>query len=151
MEYYIGLVLVAAFMFALNMHYIHSLAKVIHPYVNAHYSHFGFLLINGVMCNLSPYRLQREDASWSLVLIVLAIVVVTVLTQYSITLANTFKSPSLVMPFGYMTVLVSFWADVYLFGTEFTLLPIVGMLLTSIGLLSGYLVNIGSTTEVSVE
>ena len=51
------------------------------------------------------------------------------------------------MPFGYVGVLVGFAADVYLFDTEFTLLPILGMILTSIGLLSGYLVNNGKENK----
>ena len=62
-------------------------------------------------------------------------------------LANSIKSPSLVMPLGYVGVLVGFTADIYLFGTTFTLLPIVGMILTSIGLLSGYLVNTSKEKE----
>ena len=51
------------------------------------------------------------------------------------------------MPFGYASVIVSFWADVYLFDTVFSALPIIGMILTSAGLLSGYLKETNQQTD----
>ena len=45
------------------------------------------------------------------------------------------------MPFGYVTVVIGFIADIYLFGTKFSLLGAVGIVLTSTGLLSGYLIT----------
>lgn len=44
------------------------------------------------------------------------------------------------MPFGYIGVATGFLADVYLFGTEFTFTTILGIFLTSGGLLSGFLI-----------
>ena len=52
------------------------------------------------------------------------------------------------MPLGYASVVVGFWADVYLFGIEFTTLTVVGMFLTSAGLLSGYLKNKDKKSDV---
>ena len=45
------------------------------------------------------------------------------------------------MPLGYVCVIIGFLADVYLFDIDFGVLPILGILLTSAGLLSGYLVS----------
>jgi len=66
----------------------------------------------------------------------------TLMAQYGINLANSIKSPTLVMPFGYVSVIVGMAADVYLFGSTFNLLQLFGMLMTSCGLLSGYLVSV---------
>ena len=45
------------------------------------------------------------------------------------------------MPFGYFGVAIGFLADMYLFDTSFTFVMIVGVFLTSGGLLSGYLIQ----------
>ena len=58
-----------------------------------------------------------------------------------IMMANSIKVPSLMMPFGYVAVMIGFVADVYLFDTDFSWLAIIGIMLTSSGLLSGYLVS----------
>ena len=132
--------LVVAFGHAMNMHYIHSLAKKVNPFVNMWYSHIGFLFANSLMSNIYPFKLEQEGVILSLLLLIVLISIATVITQYGIILANSIKAPPLVMPFGYVSVLVGFCADVYLFETEFSLLPILGILLTSSGLLSGYLI-----------
>ena len=43
------------------------------------------------------------------------------------------------MPFGYASVAMGFLADVLLFGTEFTLLAVLGIGFTSAGLLGSFL------------
>ena len=45
------------------------------------------------------------------------------------------------MPFGYVAIMFGFIADIYLFKTEFSWLAVIGIILTSSGLLSGYLVS----------
>jgi hypothetical protein len=44
--------------------------------------------------------------------------------------------PSKTMPFGYLGIIVGFTADIFYFKIEFDLPSILGMFLTSIGLLS---------------
>ncbi len=61
--------------------------------------------------------------------------------QNLIVLANTFKKPSTMMPFGYVGVATGFLADVYLFDISFTFLSVLGVFLTSGGLLSGFLIE----------
>ena len=126
------------------MHFIHGLAKINHPFVTIHYSHIGFFVLNGILCSVHPVEIEAKDVSWFLVLVMVGIIGTAIVSQYSIFLSNSLKSPSLVMPFGYASVIVSFLADVYLFDTKFSALPVVGMLLTSAGLLSGYLKGEGS-------
>ena len=46
--------LVAALAHALNMHYIHVLSKKVHTFVNVHYSHIGFLVVNSLISNIIP-------------------------------------------------------------------------------------------------
>jgi drug/metabolite transporter (DMT)-like permease len=133
--------MVAAFSHAMNMHYVHTLKKIVPPFVNVHYSHLGFLFVNSLMSIFNPHQIYRAAIDLPLVLLMLAITVATLFTQYGIFLANTIKSPSLMMPLGYVSVLIGFWADVSLFDTQFTLLSVVGMMLTSAGLLSGYLLS----------
>lgn len=57
-------------------------------------------------------------------------------TQYMIVMATTLKKPSYTMPFGYFGLVVGFIADIFYFNTSFNLLTIIGMILTSGGLLS---------------
>lgn len=45
------------------------------------------------------------------------------------------KKPSHLMPFGYLTVIISFVTDRVFFGTSFDTMSICGMILTSAGLL----------------
>ena len=45
------------------------------------------------------------------------------------------------MPFGYVGVATGFIADIYLFDVSFNLLAVLGIFLTSGGLLSGFLLQ----------
>jgi len=132
---------------ALNLHFVHGLSKSIHPFVNMFYSHVGFLIINSFMCNLYPAQLEPEAITPSFVVIMLAIIFFGFVTQFLIYLANALLKPSLVMPLGYVCIVVGFLADVYLFGTDFGFLPMLGILMTSAGLLSGYLVSKGEESR----
>ena len=55
------------------------------------------------------------------------------------------------MPLGYVCIVLGFCADVYLFDTEFGVLPMLGILMTSAGLLSGYLVSKAEEKKVQNE
>ena len=52
--FYIILVIISAFGNALNMHFIHGLAKKIEPLVNIYYSHLGFIVLSSMLCNFGP-------------------------------------------------------------------------------------------------
>ena len=71
----------------------------------------------------------------------MGIVVTGFLAQLLVFLANIVKKPSSMMPFGYVAVLVGFLAYLYLFNITFNLTAVVGIMLTSAGLLSEFLKN----------
>ena len=131
--------LFSAVCYACNMLLIHIIAKQIAPIVNLHQSNIGFMLASAILCSFIPNPLSLQDISLDIVLTVLGIVASGFLTQLFIIRANSYAKPSLVMPFGYVSVAVGFLADVLLFDTSFTFLSILGMLLTSAGLLGNYL------------
>jgi drug/metabolite transporter (DMT)-like permease len=56
------------------------------------------------------------------------------------TRAMMLKKPSYIMPFGYLAIIISTLTDKLIFGTDFTFLTIIGMFLTSSGLLVKILV-----------
>lgn len=62
------------------------------------------------------------------------------ITQYGIFYATTLKKPSLTMPLGYLGIIVGFIADIFYFGFKFNFLSIVGIFLTSSGLLSKFFI-----------
>lgn len=131
--------LFSAFGYALNMLLIHILAKAVTPSLNIHQSNIGFLLMSSLLCSFTPNHLESTDITFKLVLELLAIVVIGYMTQFLIIRANSIKKPSYVMPFGYVSVVAGFLADIFLFKTQFSFLAIVGMALTSVGLLGEYL------------
>ena len=55
------------------------------------------------------------------------------------------------MPFGYVSVVAGFLADVFLFKTQFQFLAVVGMIFTSVGLLGEYLKSRDKVTADSAE
>ena len=130
------LMIMAALAHAFNLHFIHGLSTQVNTFVNMHYSHMGFIATNGILCNLAPRKMEMEDVSWWLVGMLAGIVVTGFLAQLLVFMANIIQKPSKMMPFGYVSVIAGFYADLYLFGTNFDLLPIIGMILTSVGLLS---------------
>jgi len=69
------------------------------------------------------------------------VVVSALLCQYMIFASNSLMKPSRVMPFGYISVIVSFVADIYIFKAEFNFLAVLGILLTSLGLIGKYLLE----------
>lgn len=132
---------ISAFTFALNLHFIHKMAGKIHPFVNSQYSQVAFLFLNGILSQFTSKRIGIEDISIFFIGIMCLLTFSTLSAQYLIVMANNIKQPSLMMPFGYISIMVGFTADLYLFQTDFTFFSILGIILTSSGLLSGYLVT----------
>lgn len=133
--------ILSAFANALNLHFIHGLAKKIDPIVNMHYSHLGMLTASGILCNFSPIVMDSSLFSLNFILLILCMSLVGIFAQNLIFLANSLQKPSLMMPFGYVGVATGFLMDLYLFDISFSLLSITGIFLTSGGLLSGFLLQ----------
>ena len=55
--------------------------------------------------------------------------------------ASRMKKPSKVLPFCYVAIIFSFIGDIYLFDIDFDVISVVGMMMTSSGLLSKFLIE----------
>ena len=133
--------LISAFCNALNFHFVHGLAKKIDSMVNMHYSHLGNMFVSGFLCNFSPKAMNPLDFNSKFILLIILVAVVGIFAQNLIFLASSLKKPSLMMPFGYVGVTTGFFIDLFLFDTYFTFMSILGIFLTSLGLISGYLLQ----------
>ena len=132
--------LASAVGYAGNLMLIHIIASEVPPIVNLHQSNLGFIFMSGILCSFNQEKqLEMESFTFELILVIIGVSITGFLTQLLIIRANSYARPSLVMPFGYVSVACGFLADVFLFGTSFTLLAVVGMTLTSAGLLGSYL------------
>lgn len=138
-QWYVLMMLFSAAGLACNMLLVHIIAKDIPPIVNLHQSNLGYVLASGTLCSFTPHQVPFEEVSWLLLLVLAGIVLAGFFTQLFIIKANSLAKPSIVMPFGYVSVAVGFLADVLLFGTQFTTLTVVGMVLTSAGLMGNFL------------
>lgn len=65
----------------------------------------------------------------------LILVIATFLCRATITRAISLKKASLIMPFGYISIVFAVISDVLLFKTRVDFVTVVGMLLTSLGLI----------------
>lgn len=72
---------------------------------------------------------------------ILGLVSFAYLTQNLITRAIYLKKASYIMPFGYISIIVAFVCDIFLFNSSFDWISIIGMIMTSAGLLSKLLVK----------
>jgi drug/metabolite transporter (DMT)-like permease len=143
--------LVSSVLIGMGFIFVHDSAKSVVTIVNLHYSYLGHMFISSLFANFQPPVMEFSKFSLFYALMFLGVVVFALLAQYMIFASSGLKKPSHVMPFGYASIVTSFLADVYLFGTEFTLLPILGIVLTSIGLLGKYLIEVqGSNNKTEV-
>lgn len=131
----------AAFAYAIQLHMIHSTAKKIDQMINVHYSHVGSIMISGILCNMAPQTMPIESYEIEFILLLTGIAATGIFSITFIFMANSLKKPSLMMPFGYVGVATGLLADIYLFDAPFTLLTFMGVVLTSGGLLSGFLLH----------
>jgi hypothetical protein len=75
------------------------------------------------------------------ILTFILLVIFALFTQNLIFAATSLKKPSHTMPFGYLTIVATFLADLFVFNIQFDLLQVIGIALTSVGLLSKFLVS----------
>jgi drug/metabolite transporter (DMT)-like permease len=71
---------------------------------------------------------------------IMGLVIFAYMTQNFMTRAIMLKKPSYIMPLGYITIVLSAMMDYILFGNSFSGLSIIGMMLTSSGLLMKLLI-----------
>lgn len=133
--------IIAALCFSMTMIYIHDTAKSITNIVNLHYSYIGHMILTSILANFDAPHIDIYSIKFSFCLAFVGVVVFALFTQYMLFAATSLKKPSYTMPFGYVAIIVSFTADLLIFDIKFNLLQVVGILLTSVGLLSKYIVG----------
>jgi drug/metabolite transporter (DMT)-like permease len=135
------MVIVGAVCFSITMIYIHDIGKKLSSIVNLHYSYIGHMFLTAVIGNFDNPVVDFSEIDPTFVLAFCGLVLSALLTQYMIFAATALKKPSKTMPFGYVAIVTTFTADVWLFGITFDFLQIIGMVLTSVGLLSKFLIG----------
>lgn len=135
------MVLFSAFCFAMAMLYVHDVAKKMSTIANLHYSYIGHMLLTGIIANFQAPTIIFENIDVQFCFMFLLLILLALVAQYMIFAATTLKKPSYTMPLGYLGILVSFLADIFYFGVKFNFLSVLGLILTSIGLLSKFLIG----------
>jgi drug/metabolite transporter (DMT)-like permease len=79
--------------------------------------------------------LSKTEFDYPFFVSMTGLVLLAFTTQNFITKAMMMKKPSYIMPFGYVSIICSVISDFLIFGTNFNVLTIFGMFLTSCGLL----------------
>ena len=133
--------ILSAFANALNSHLVHGLAKKVDPFINIHYSHLVTLVFGGVINTFTQKTMDPSRFNLTFMILALGMALAGFASITLIFLSNQLKKPSLMMPFGYVGVATGLIADVYLFDTKFSLMTTLGIFLTSIGLLSGFILK----------
>jgi drug/metabolite transporter (DMT)-like permease len=130
----------AAFTNSLSMTYLHDLLGKISGTISLQYFYIGQCLFNSILIIFKEDDLVVKDLDSNFYFYVFGLTVTAYLMQNFMTRAILLKKASYIMPFGYITVILSSLMDFILFGNEFSSLSIFGMLLTSSGLLAKLLI-----------
>lgn len=134
-------VIFAAFCYSMTMIFIHDISGKVGSTVNLHYSYIGHLFTSSILVQTYKMEIDYNHLTWGLLANFFGIVIFALLTQYMIFSSMSLKKPSYIMPFGYLTVICSFFTDMYFFGSSFDTLSVIGMCLTSAGLFSKLLIS----------
>ena len=135
------MVILGAFCFAMTMLFIHDLAKKISSIVNLHYSYLSHIVATALLANFYTPAIAFEQINGTFIFAFTGLVLFALFTQYMIFTATSLKRPSHTMPFGYVTIVTTISADLFIFNIKFDLLQVIGIVLTSVGLLSKFLVS----------
>lgn len=124
-----------AFCFSMTMVYVHDQSSKLSSMINLHYTYMSQMCFSGLVMNIMHSTIAFNEITYLDITLFFILVGISLIAQYMIYTANSLKKPSRTMPFGYVGVLAGFLADVFYFDIDFNLLSIIGMILTSIGLL----------------
>jgi drug/metabolite transporter (DMT)-like permease len=126
----------AAFTNSLSMTYLHDLLGIIPGTISLHYFYIGQCLFNSILIIFQEDDLVVKNLDCNFYFYVFGFTITAYLMQNFTTRAILLKKASYIMPFGYITVILSAIMDFTLFGNAFSSISIFGMLLTSSGLLA---------------
>ena len=131
--------IVVALFSAIAMHMLHSLKGKVTTQISLQYFYIAQIFLTGLIQNFAPISLP-ETVPLEFFLGMAALVGCAYLTQNLMTRAVYLKKASLIMPFGYAGIVFASIYDI-LSGEHFDFLSIVGMVLTSAGLMSKLLIK----------
>jgi drug/metabolite transporter (DMT)-like permease len=134
------IVIVSAGLVGMGFILIHDTASKIDSFVNLHYTYMGHMLATSVAGVQHQPSILFDQVTPSFLGLVLGMLVFGWASQLFLYESSRMERPSRVMPFCYVTIIISFLADIYLFDISFGLLSVLGMLLTSSGLLGKLLI-----------
>jgi drug/metabolite transporter (DMT)-like permease len=117
------------------MTYLHDLQGRVPGTIALQYFYIGQCLFNSVAMMFESVDLKAKSLDLNFYFYLFGLTITAYLTQNFMTRAIMLKKPSFIMPLGYITIILSTIMDFFLFGNSFSMLSIVGMLLTSSGLL----------------
>lgn len=131
----------SAVLIGLGMIFIHDSAKKVSTVINLHYSYMGHMFMSSLFANFNKPVIEFNRFNLFYAFMFFGVVISGLISQYMIFASNSLMKPSMVMPFGYVSVITSFMADLYIFEAEFNFLAVMGILLTSMGLIGKYLLE----------
>ena len=132
--------LASAFTNSISMSYLHDLQGKVSSTIALHYFYIGQCIFNSLAMMFEEQDLTAKNIDLHFYIYMFGLVISAYLTQNFNTRAIMLKKPSYIMPLGYITIILSSVMDFLLFGNSFGTLSILGMFLTSSGLLAKLLI-----------
>ena len=130
----------AAFTSSLGMYLVHKSKGRTDSTTSLQYLYLVQILISGVQLNFADLSL-RQPIGGGFLLSIVGLAVLGYTIQTCLTRATMVVEASKLMPMGYIGIVFSFMVDVAVYGVSFDWLSVIGMGLTSVGLLSKLLTS----------
>jgi drug/metabolite transporter (DMT)-like permease len=127
--------LAAAFTSSIAKTYLHDMQGKIPGTVVLQYFYIGQCFFNSVAMMFQEEDPNALSLDWNFFLNIFLLTLSAYFTQMFSTRALLLKKPSYIMPLSYISIVLSAITDFLLFGNSFSTLSIIGMFLTSSGLL----------------
>ena len=137
----VALMLMSSVMIGMGLIFVHDTSKHIPLFVNLHYSYMGHMFLCAMYGNFDSPRIEFDSLNIYYALVFIGAITSSLASQYLTFAANSLVKPSKVMPFGYVSVVSSFIADIYLFQVQFNGWGVLGVWMTSLGLVGKFLVE----------
>ena len=115
---------------------IHELKNKVSNLITLHYFYIMQSLMVGIIQSFFKIEIQEDKINIIFFICLIGLILSAYFCQILITKSMYLKKASYILPFGYLTIISSFFVDIVLFSEEFDNLSILGMLLASSGLLA---------------
>ena len=131
-----GLALLGAFSQAMNLVYLHQQAVFIPSSISLQYTYLIRIFTMALLAYWLGSGVSLELITLHHAMIFILFLFFSFMGQLLLYMANSLESPSKIMPFGYIGVIAGLLSDIFLFDESFNWLMLLGIALTSIGLLT---------------